>query len=329
MPARITPVRPAETFVLEMLADRCHAHRKSHPVLRHLAIELTSRCNLRCRHCCVRAGPDRGDDDLNLAELLGLGLSIRRDFGRRVAIDFLGGEPLLRTDLLPILRFYATLGFPLTLATNGTLLDPTSVWRLSRYLSALCVSLDGVRDSHALLRGRRDVRRLVRALRHAVKSPIPLVEVKTAVWKGNLGDLPVLHEIVRKLHVDSWHVFPVEAMGRGEEIEAALLDQDDYRRFVDFCERVRERGRVPMRFCELSSIHRRLGADAAERLSRCSAGISSAGVRSDGGVVACLQERGPAQGDVRTDSLREIWDRGFAVNRSACWTRCGRHRFPE
>jgi MoaA/NifB/PqqE/SkfB family radical SAM enzyme len=318
---------PTETIILDLIADRHHARRKAKPVLRHVALEVTSRCNLSCRHCYAHAGPDRGRDDLNLAELLGLAFSLRRDFGKRVAIDILGGEPMVRPDLLPFLRFLSTLGFRPGLATNGTLLDPTTVWRLSRYLGALCVSLDGVRRTHGLLRGHRDVRSLVRAIRHAVQSPIPYVEVKTAVWKANLNDLPILHRIVKKLRVDAWHLFPIEAMGRGENIEPALLDRADYRRLVGFYEEVRHDPDLRVRFGELSDFQRRWKADVAERFSRCQAGISSLTVLANGEVVACMHERGPSQGNVRRTSLREIWEHGFAVNRAPDWTRCGIHRF--
>ena len=318
---------PTEAFVLDLIADRQLARRKAKPVLRHVALEVTSRCNLSCRHCYANAGPDRGAGDLNLAELLGLAFSLRRDFRQPVAIDILGGEPLVRPDLLPFLRFLSTLGFRPGLATNGTLLDPTTVWRLSRYLGALCVSLDGVRWTHGLLRGTKNVRRLITAIRHAVRSPIPYVEVKTAIWKANIDDLPVLFRIVKKLRVDSWHLFPIEAMGRGEDIAPGLLDREDYRRLVRFYEEVRHDPNLTVRFGELSRFHQRFRADVAERFSRCQAGISSLTVLSDGEVVACIHERGPSQGNVREKSLREIWADGFRINRAPGWTRCGIHRF--
>jgi MoaA/NifB/PqqE/SkfB family radical SAM enzyme len=244
-----------------------------------------------------------------------------------VAIDILGGEPLVRPDLLPFLRFLATLGFRPGLATNGTLLDPTTVWRLSRYLGALCVSLDGVRKSHRLLRGHGNVRGLVGAIRHAVQSPIPYVEVKTAVWKGNLNDLPVLHRIVKKVGVDAWHLFSIEAMGRGGEIEPFLLDRADYSRLVEFYEGVRSDPDLRVRFGELSDFQRRWKADVAGRFSRCQAGISSLTILANGDVVACMHERGPRQGNVREKNLREVWEEGFAVNRAPDWTRCDIHRF--
>jgi len=127
--------------------------------------------------------------------------------------------------------------------------------------------------------------------------------------------------------VDSWHVFPVEPLGRGTEIEPALLDAAEYARLVEFYERVRDAPGPTVRFGELSSFHRRYRADLAERLSRCQAGISSLCVLANGDVVACMQERGPVQGSVREESLLSIWTRGFGVNRSPDWRRCARHRF--
>ena len=86
-------------------------------------------CNLRCRHCYFG---EPTDSELTLAELLGLALQIRRDFGRKTCICLTGGEPLLRPDLLPLLRFLDLLEFRPALTSNGTLLDPTTVWRIAR-----------------------------------------------------------------------------------------------------------------------------------------------------------------------------------------------------
>ena len=87
-------------------------------------LELTPRCNLRCRMCYIRMTPEemapRGrerttEEWLALAEEL-----------REAGVVFLlltGGEPLLRPDFPALYRALAGMGFSISLNTNGTLLS--------------------------------------------------------------------------------------------------------------------------------------------------------------------------------------------------------------
>ena len=93
------------------------------PVLAHLDIELTERCNLNCIHCYINrpaADPDclaremsteQVRDILDQAAALGC-LSVR----------FTGGEPLLRSDFNELYSYARRLGMRVMLFTNATLL---------------------------------------------------------------------------------------------------------------------------------------------------------------------------------------------------------------
>ena len=79
---------------------------------------LNNSCNFSCRHCYSRA--DTGD------ELSG---EVLRDCLARVAkagvlaVNFGGGEPLLRGDLLELARWAADCGFRVSMNSNGYLID--------------------------------------------------------------------------------------------------------------------------------------------------------------------------------------------------------------
>jgi radical SAM protein with 4Fe4S-binding SPASM domain len=82
------------------------------------SIEITSRCNLRCKFCYL----DHSDnDELStdeiknyLEQLAGVG---------SLFLSLTGGEPLLRKDFWKIAQHAHNLGFAINLKTNGTLID--------------------------------------------------------------------------------------------------------------------------------------------------------------------------------------------------------------
>ena len=99
--------------------------RGGHPLLEHLDIELTERCNNACLHCTINlpaddgqakrreVSTDRWKDILQQAADLGA-LSVR----------FTGGEPLLRPDFTEIYLFARHLGMKVMLFTNASLITP-------------------------------------------------------------------------------------------------------------------------------------------------------------------------------------------------------------
>ena len=98
--------RPAAAAVGDPLVDRFGR------VHRDLRISLTDRCSLRCTYCM----PEQGNEWLARASILTLDEIVRV---AQVAVDagistfrLTGGEPLLRTDVVEIVRRLAVLTTP-------------------------------------------------------------------------------------------------------------------------------------------------------------------------------------------------------------------------
>jgi MoaA/NifB/PqqE/SkfB family radical SAM enzyme len=102
---------------------------------------VTKRCNFRCVYCYAESNeriskiaPDDLDFDQNV-ELLKV---IRKDVAN---LYFSGGEPLLRKDIVDILKACRDLNYHiLSLTTNGSLLDKKP--EVADYLNYLAISLD-------------------------------------------------------------------------------------------------------------------------------------------------------------------------------------------
>ncbi len=93
------------------------------PLLSYLRIAVTSRCNLRCVYCQPACGVE-GTDVLTKGEIVQfVRLAVQCGIEK---VRVTGGEPLIRGDIVDIVRELAQLSDlrDLSLTTNGTLLPP-------------------------------------------------------------------------------------------------------------------------------------------------------------------------------------------------------------
>ncbi len=119
---------------------------------RGIALEITKKCNLRCKHCYLAAGK-KGKSELSLEEIKFLLDSVKDVGGISVAIG--GGEPLTRDDCLEIIEYAVSLGLLVSLGTNGTLIDKKMAKRLSKFPIKIQISLDGaIKSTHEQVRGK-------------------------------------------------------------------------------------------------------------------------------------------------------------------------------
>lgn len=123
----------------------------------HAIVLLTLDCNLACPYCFEEG--IEGTRSMSAATADRLVQMIERDHlahGRRVALDFYGGEPLLRTDLIRSIarrlgRSSEKQGLPFSFAlvTNGTLLTRNLALELKELgLKNVKITIDGPRDVH-------------------------------------------------------------------------------------------------------------------------------------------------------------------------------------
>lgn len=85
-----------------------------------LRVSLTQRCNLNCKYC-HHEGESRTSEEMATEEVLKI-VRIASSLGIR-RVKYTGGEPLLRDDLIDIIRGSFAIGLDdVALTTNGTLL---------------------------------------------------------------------------------------------------------------------------------------------------------------------------------------------------------------
>src|SRR3989339_423415 len=81
---------------------------------------VTRRCNLRCVHCYSKSEDRNYGGELSFAQGKAL-IDDLAEFGSPVIL-FSGGEPLIRPDILDLIRYAAGKGLRAVVSTNGTLI---------------------------------------------------------------------------------------------------------------------------------------------------------------------------------------------------------------
>jgi MoaA/NifB/PqqE/SkfB family radical SAM enzyme len=293
---------------------------EARPILGTLIV--TYRCDLACGMCDL---PSRGDRkrELGTEGLRGV-LDAFRDLGV-LGVGVTGGEPLLRTDLLDVLRHGVRRGLLMHVNTNGTLVTADMARAFADAgLSSVNVSLDGPNaGTHDRLRGREGS--FVRALRAAARlAAVPRrpyrVALTCALGRGNAEDAEALLERARDLGVDRVGFLPVHAF------PAARVDPLDGAAASRLAARAREDPLLDNSPEYLSLFARAFGG--AESPVPCHAPRTSVVVDCYGAVYPCVPlnaaRRPVGEGDVRALWRSEAYRKARAALRScrACYWNC-------
>ncbi len=181
-------------------------------------LEVTNRCDLRCRYCFADGGSSA--DEPEAEELRAAIRDIVRQCGHPL-LQLSGGEPTLRDDLPELVRFAREAGCgTVQLNTNGLRLarEPDYAKRLADAgLDIVFLQFDGTRDAvYEALRGRPLLREKLEAIRVCAALRVGVTLVPTVVKGVNDGELGAIVDLARSLvpGVRGVHFQPVSYFGR-------------------------------------------------------------------------------------------------------------------
>jgi MoaA/NifB/PqqE/SkfB family radical SAM enzyme len=177
------------------------------PAPRYITVGLTNRCECRCVHCYARGRTSKGRAELTAHEVKSV-----LDQAARLGVlqvTFSGGEPLLRDDVVGLVRYARDLGLITRISTNGLGLERRLVAELKRAGLTLCgVSIDDADpEVHDRLRN------------------LPGAYARTVAGIKNLRRLGVPCEILTYARKDSAEsgVRDVVALGRQLGVQAVYV----------------------------------------------------------------------------------------------------------
>ena len=195
----------------------------------HLNLELTHRCNLKCKHCYIDAGPNAGGNELPTDQLLKL-LKMLASHGSRT-IELTGGEPMIHPDFLQIVECCASNFEITTLATNGYFIDEEMASKLALHRNRVLIqlSIDGMEKYHDDFRGvPGSWRRTLNALKLLVSKGIK-PRVAMVLTRKNIDQLDEVATLVYGLGARSFTYSPAMNIGRGEELDMDFLLDEQVR----------------------------------------------------------------------------------------------------
>lgn len=284
-------------YVERRVAGQTPLWRGDGPLLQHLDLELTERCNNDCLHCCIAL--DESDQSASARELRAHEIEAILDHAASLgalSVRFTGGEPLLRHDFERLYRHARGLGLKVRLFTNARLVSEEIADLLQRVppLEVVEVTVYGMhaRSSAAVTRPRGAFAEARRGIARLLERGVPLV-VKGVVLPPTLEELDELDAWAADdigMHKPPSQVVTLELRGRrdseprnrriaGLRLTPHEVVQVLSRRRETYVQRVAE-------FCG------RFGGPPGEALFECGAGHGSC-IDAYGRAQMCLPLRHP------------------------------------
>jgi radical SAM protein with 4Fe4S-binding SPASM domain len=317
-PRRDLPIAPtAEPFKkrLPLAGESRDVDRAWKPI--YAVWEITLKCDLACRHCGSRAGKER-PNELSTAECLDL-VHQMRDLGVK-EVTVIGGEAYLRDDWTQIIQEIRRCGMQSTMTTGGRGMTRERAEAAAKAgLMSASVSIDGVEETHDRLRGVPGSHRSALEALQNLRAAGVAVSVNTQINRLSVPDLPAVLETIIALGVHSWQIQLTVAMGRGADEPGVLLEPYDLKHVFPLLAQLKKRcdeGSVRLwpgnnigYFGPYESLLR--GSMPKGHLSSCGAGRGTLGIEADGTIKGCpsLTTHSWGGGNVRENSLKEIWER--------------------
>jgi len=183
----------------EKLAGLYRRFWKEHKPVSTL-LEITDRCNLRCRFCFV-ADHQRKTPDIPRTKLFRIIDQLAMTGCMEVIIQ--GGEPLIRKDFLDIYDYIAGKGIFMTIYSNGTLLNREILNRIKKYpFHYLRISLYGMSPQtyEELSASRQAYRQVMQGIKLAEQAGVKF-GFHTVLTKINQKDLSRIQKLARRLKV--------------------------------------------------------------------------------------------------------------------------------
>jgi radical SAM protein with 4Fe4S-binding SPASM domain len=285
----------------------------------------TRSCNLRCVHCYSGSDSGRAPDEMTTAEAEAF-IDDLAAFGAPVLL-FSGGEPLLRKDVLPLIRRATAAGLRAALSTNGTLInDRTAAELKDAGLAYAGISLDGLRETHDAFRGAPGTFDRVMGALEASRRAGLRVGLRLTITRRNVADVPGVFRLMQERRIPRICFYHLVYTGRGDDLRADELSADEARatvdRIIDETARVHREG-FPAEVLTVDNhadgvwLYRRLLREDPVRAAEVWALLARNGGNASGQRIACVGWNGdvyPDQfwrtrvlGNVRREPFSTIW----------------------
>lgn len=304
---------PVDPFSMDRIA-KYFGNRLIAPM--GVACEITARCNARCLHCSIPSITEHGTDELPtecwkkiIDELADINV-----FG----VSFTGGEPLIRKDLLDLVKYAYEKGLRITVATNCYLLDEEMIENLvTNGVDSFMVSLDGAKaETHDTFRGLPGSFEKVTSVLSSLVSEGINVGVVSVISKMNLNEVGDIIVLVKEIGVKRISLAHIRLAGRAAANRHLQPTTEDYIKLLsDLYEKDQEVTGIGIKYPNLPAkvFIESIGIGPYKKIIKqgkigmCGAGIIGCCISPTGNVKPCDMSGPVNLGNVLETPLREIW----------------------
>ncbi|MGB9595143.1 MAG: SynChlorMet cassette radical SAM/SPASM protein ScmE, partial [Candidatus Poribacteria bacterium] len=269
---------------------------------RSVDIEITTRCNLRCKYCAHFTSAGDVDNDLPKEEWLKFFEELNRCAVMDVVLS--GGEPFHRNDIMEIIEGIVKNKMRYSILSNGTLITDEIAKFIAdtKRCNYVQVSIDGSKpESHDIFRGKGTFEKAINGLKNLRKNGVNNT-VRVTIHKYNVSDLDHIAKLLLEdigLNGFSTNVASYQGLCR-ENNEQIKLDAETQSLAMETLLRLTKKynGRITANAGPLANARMWLEMEKARReglesmpgrgcLSGCGAMMSKIAVRADGVLVPC------------------------------------------
>jgi SynChlorMet cassette radical SAM/SPASM protein ScmE len=296
---------------------------------RTVDIEITPRCNLRCRYCYFFNNPAVVYRELPTDEWL----KFFDELGSLGVMNVIlaGGEPFMRADLPGLLEGIVRNRMRFSLLSNGGLIDDEIAAFIAN--TGRCeyvqVSVDGsCAETHDSCRGKGSFDGAIRGIRTLQRHRVN-VAVRVTIHRNNVNDLEnTAHLLLEELDLANFSTNSAGYLGTCRlNADDVLLNIQERKVAMETMLRLAEKypDRISATAGPLADGHtwlrmeeaRAQGAQAfanGGRLTGCNCTSKKIAVRADGAIVPCTMLAHMELGRINVDSMLEVWQHSLTLN---------------
>ncbi len=193
---------------------------------RGIALEITNRCNLRCKHCYLSAGGHTANE-LVTSEIKEIITMTKHEGGISVALG--GGEPLLHPDWIEIINHALSCGLLVSMGTNASLIHKDVAKIMADLPIKIQISLDGASETtHDAIRGKGSFKATIRGLELLLANGKGKdIVLAFTPMKPNIHEVSAVIDFAHKSGIPVIQFPPLTPSGRARENWTALQPSQD------------------------------------------------------------------------------------------------------
>jgi SynChlorMet cassette radical SAM/SPASM protein ScmE len=309
-----------------------NAFRSKNSVMRtprSVDVEITSKCNLRCRYCYYFDNPSVTYHDLPTDEWL----EFFDELGRCAVMDVTlqGGEPFIRKDLPELIEGIVRNRMRFSILSNGGLIDE----KISSYIAQtnrcnyIQLSVDGASPkTHDICRGKGSFEGAIQGINILRHHGIPIT-VRVTIHHYNVDDLKnIAYLLLNEIGLPGFSINSAGYLGScTKNSKELLLTTQDRETAMEILLQLSEsyKGRISAMAGPLAEVrHWRRMEDALSEgakqfsgggyLTGCGCPTNKIAVRADGAIIPCCMLAHIELGRINVDSLAEVWQQSPILN---------------